>query len=823
MFSFVLSLLVLTVMFSLISGAAFLLRRTLLRGREGMMYPFWVLILLISIIPLKFDVPSIAMPAPIPAGTAPEHSEAVYTGDFSEIARAEAIYRGDSPQTMVMEFEHQPPMEAHIRRGLATIGHYADTIAAVAFILWLSGAVFHFTSSMMTYVNTRYIMRVNSSHCTDERLLRLLAECRRTIGLRRRVELRVFDLDCLCSPCVCGLMRPALYLEPGCFAMSDKELSCVLMHELTHIKRCDIAIKLFCLFATAVHWLNPTARKVKRALFDDCELACDYSVIDAYGREISGLYMRTILDFAERFSENSRLVGQRGLGGGLFISQPSGAAFLKRRFANMKNFRKDRLANVITGAFTLICAAANVLALSSCSGITPGSLSAAIDLTPPMEQMVRAHYGLSNDDFITPEMLDGITSLTIKRQDAYENHILVGFDVNGDEYGTNNAQALPLKVHANYYESVILPAVQDYTDSANSAYLAAGKVATCVDVQKILAFYQKKDPNDPELTERAYREMLLTFPELENGEPIYLFDIFATERERNAIYQILDRAGLVDPWELESDLFDCSSLAYFSNLTEIEFVGLTPVGYDFPETVKVTYENAPMYEIVPLDAFDAYIIEPEIYEYALPADGAEVAELDNESLTFALREYFIMSSRDMESLPLTTAHLSGICSIKAEYDDEMTKLLRKADAGGALQNAAYIRYTINGKELDVIPQYLNDADFDAFVQSVEAHDAEAGALIEKSYSFNSYTGLWRLNDDTAKEDKIRIFTANATIALNKAALVGKTEAGAYITQFQSASSRVGGLPARLLDSAELFDAAVQEQFPNLTSFTDRIS
>ena len=60
MFSFVLSLLVLTAMFTLISGAAFLLRKTLLAGREGMMYPFWVIILLIAAFLENFaDLPAV--------------------------------------------------------------------------------------------------------------------------------------------------------------------------------------------------------------------------------------------------------------------------------------------------------------------------------------------------------------------------------------------------------------------------------------------------------------------------------------------------------------------------------------------------------------------------------------------------------------------------------------------------------------------------------------------------------------------------------------------------------------------------------------------
>ena len=45
MFGFVLSLVVLSITFSLLSGAAFLWRRTLLRGSEGLICPISIILL----------------------------------------------------------------------------------------------------------------------------------------------------------------------------------------------------------------------------------------------------------------------------------------------------------------------------------------------------------------------------------------------------------------------------------------------------------------------------------------------------------------------------------------------------------------------------------------------------------------------------------------------------------------------------------------------------------------------------------------------------------------------------------------------------------
>ena len=489
----------------------------------------------------------------------------------------------------------------------------------------------------------------------------------------------------------------------------------------------------------------------------------------------------------------------------------------------MKNYRKDRLATVITGAFTAVCAAANILALSSCSGITPGALSGAIDLTPPVEQMVRAHYGLSADDFITPEMVDGITSLKVEVNEQYANHILVDFTVNGNGFDTDfygYARALPLISYQNYFDSTILPAVEEYSEIANETTYVneKGKLVENTDYQKIRAFYQLKDPNEPLLTDRARHELLATFPILEETGPLYYFDPFSSDRERTAIYQILDRAGLVEPWELDSYAFDASSFAYFTNLAEIEFVGLTPVSYDFPASVKVSV-NGKEYDppVTTAPEYDQYICEREEYTYAVPTDGSVISIPKNQSLDFAIREYFVMQNWNYEKNPLTSKHLDKITSIKAETDEALTEMLREAGVIEVFDNCRYIRYTINGVTLDIIPRYLAEIDYNGLWQGQESRNLDVSELIKASYTFDEALDCYVLNEDITDEDKMTIFKAVSTTSLVKVALVDKTDDGVYLTQF-GGSSKIGGTPARYLDSVSTFDEADKALFANLTEW-----
>ena len=77
----------------------------------------------------------------------------------------------------------------------------------------------------------------------DPTLLALVTELSSRIGLRRQPRMMTTDGDG--SPFVCGLRRPTLVLTRGLASSIDTEaLRSVLLHELAHIKRGDLAVGL---------------------------------------------------------------------------------------------------------------------------------------------------------------------------------------------------------------------------------------------------------------------------------------------------------------------------------------------------------------------------------------------------------------------------------------------------------------------------------------------------------------------------------------------------------------------------------------------------
>lgn len=98
-------------------------------------------------------------------------------------------------------------------------------------------------------------------------------------------------------------------------------------------------------------------------------------------------------------------------------------------------------------------------------------------------------------------------------QKNIKNGIRVEYTMGREE----TRKLVPKHINKERFEELILAYIDDPTA-----------------LKKITAFYTEKDPNDPELTERAVKELQATFP-ITTKMAIYVFDPYASERELNLI------------------------------------------------------------------------------------------------------------------------------------------------------------------------------------------------------------------------------------------------------------------------------------------------
>lgn len=154
--------------------------------------------------------------------------------------------------------------------------------------------------------------------------------------------------EAISTPAVTGLLRPRLLLPHEHYDV--QELRYILRHELCHLKRRDMLLKLVLLAANAMHWFNPVVYLMLRQADEDIELACDSSATDGLELPERAAYSRTLLAAVQ--SSVRALPATTCFGGTV--------ERLKRRITNVLGAQKKRglgvVALVLALTFTAGCA-----------------------------------------------------------------------------------------------------------------------------------------------------------------------------------------------------------------------------------------------------------------------------------------------------------------------------------------------------------------------------------------------------------------------------------------------------------------------------------
>jgi TonB family protein len=80
-------------------------------------------------------------------------------------------------------------------------------------------------------------------------------------------------------PMTCGLFRPRIVLPADAGDWTFSRLQAVLSHELSHIRRRDVAAQVFAHLIAAVWWFQPGVWMLRRKLRIESEMACDAEAV----------------------------------------------------------------------------------------------------------------------------------------------------------------------------------------------------------------------------------------------------------------------------------------------------------------------------------------------------------------------------------------------------------------------------------------------------------------------------------------------------------------------------------------------------------------
>lgn len=292
---------------SILLAVFLLLRGTLFRKLSPRVrYALWGVVLLRLLVP--FQIPSLSLPAAA-ADLTPELS----TISERPIFPNTILVRPINPSVSLDEEDQAdlPHSASTIESNLSEYYHFGGpTLSDGVQVVWAAGAGVVLLAVLAA--NLRFAQKLRKS-----RRPLPLADC----------PLPVYEAYGLPSPCLCGVLRPAVYLTPEA-AEDGRVRTHVLSHELTHFRHRDHIWSLLRCLALALHWYNPLVWAAVVLSKRDGELACDEGTIAQLGEAERIPYGRTLIGLVARRS---------GAGGVLSCSttMTGGKKTVQRRIAQL--------------------------------------------------------------------------------------------------------------------------------------------------------------------------------------------------------------------------------------------------------------------------------------------------------------------------------------------------------------------------------------------------------------------------------------------------------------------------------------------------------
>lgn len=271
---------------SVLIAAVALLRRVL-KGRISpwLQYALWGLVLVRLLVPFRFGstnlsvdnitervseqpevkLVSILSQMPLPRMT--------YGAAYEQVAEEYAQKGVDIGEMTLQEFEH---VDYEIVDRMLGELSALDVLRRV----WLAGSAV--LGVVLLTCNLRFALRLKRSRHRLEDMSTLLP---------------VYVSGVVETPCLFGLLKPAVYLTPE--AAEDETVQRhAVFHEATHFRHGDHIWSLLRCVCLVVHWYNPLVWLAAGLSRQDGELACDAGTLRLLGEEERVAYGNTLIDLA---------------------------------------------------------------------------------------------------------------------------------------------------------------------------------------------------------------------------------------------------------------------------------------------------------------------------------------------------------------------------------------------------------------------------------------------------------------------------------------------------------------------------------------------
>ncbi|MDE5866885.1 MAG: M56 family metallopeptidase, partial [Lachnospiraceae bacterium] len=267
------------------------------------------------------------------------NTENVYTDTSTEITTATRRVIVEIPEQMTT------PIAMQSEKNKLSI-----TLLDIMALIWMFGSLVLISMHLISYFHYKRQVMKKGTIINDTRILYQMYKLKHELNIKYKIHAIEFtEAD---SPMIIGFLKPILVLPKTQY--SSEELFFILKHELVHLKRGDVYLKLLFVAVNAVHWFNPLIWIMQKEAVIDMELSCDEKVTQGTNYIVRKAYTETLFSTLHKQCVNKTALSTQFYGG---------TQIMKKRFKNilLRNGKKN-------GISILICVVILTISLGTLVG-----------------------------------------------------------------------------------------------------------------------------------------------------------------------------------------------------------------------------------------------------------------------------------------------------------------------------------------------------------------------------------------------------------------------------------------------------------------------
>jgi len=322
--------------------------------------------------------------------------------------------------TAVAGAEAPAPSNPLAARGPQASSHsrWRPDARLAAALLWAAGAALALAHMLAAWI-VMWRLRRNARPLAGAPLFHALA---RALGIRCDVAL--LEVPRGAMPLSFGVLRPAVFLPADAREWSEDRRRVVMLHELAHVRRGDLATQIVVRTAVSLFWWNPLAWIAWREFVKERERAADDLVLTA--GEPAAEYAGHLLEIARLMQRVPTLVSAA-----VAMARPSQ---LEGRLTAILDSRINRQS---PGARTALTAAALAVALAAPLAALQAQDKPDPVIQPAVDATIRAATGQQSH-----EILDSAAAayVTTHKYDAAQQLLDKSLDIRAQTSGDHSSE-----------------------------------------------------------------------------------------------------------------------------------------------------------------------------------------------------------------------------------------------------------------------------------------------------------------------------------------------------------------------------------------------